>query len=181
MKKSESRDSHAFHFREKNKVKKRLQKKGLSPVVATVLLISIAVVLAVIIFMWARYFVGEKIEKEGRSIELLCDEVKFVAEAYGGKLYVENSGSIPLYGMQIRKKGTFGTDVAGQVLFPSRSLNAGETFAGASGSGDGNLPGMISNGDDITVVPMLLGEVAGKNSPTFHICDKDYGQEIRVG
>ena len=76
-------------------------KKGLSPVIATVLLVSIALVLAVIIFLWARSFVAEQIEKGGRVVEMACEDVKFLAEAYSGQLMIENVGSVPLFGVEI--------------------------------------------------------------------------------
>ena len=62
---------------------RKVNKRGLSPVIATVLLISIALVLAVIIFLWAKSFVGEAVSKEkyGR-IELACADIIFRAEAF---------------------------------------------------------------------------------------------------
>jgi len=52
----------------------------LSPVIATVLLIALVLVLAAIIFMWARGFISEQIEKFGTPIEDLCDSVDFDIE-----------------------------------------------------------------------------------------------------
>ncbi|MFH1425719.1 MAG: archaellin/type IV pilin N-terminal domain-containing protein [archaeon] len=151
----------------------KLRKKGLSPVIATVLLVSIAVILAVIIFFWARHFVAEKVEKEGQAIELLCDDVSFSADAYGFKLYVENTGSVPLYGMEIKKKGTFGTEVLGPKIFEHSSLPAGET-------GEIDIAG-IGVGERLVVVPILLGTVLEKTKKLPHVCDEDYGVEIYVG
>ena len=45
-------------------------KRGLSPVIASVLLIALVLVLASIIFMWARGFISEQIEKFGNPVEL---------------------------------------------------------------------------------------------------------------
>ena len=38
-------------------------KKGLSPIIATVLLIVITLIIAMIIFLWAKNFIGEKTKK----------------------------------------------------------------------------------------------------------------------
>ena len=83
-------------------------KRALSPVIATLLLVSITLVLAAVVFFWARHFIGEAITKEGEKIELLCDDVRFVAEAYGGKLQLQNTGTVPIYAVEIRKKALFG-------------------------------------------------------------------------
>ena len=49
---------------------KAIEKRGLSPVIATVLLVGIALVLASIVFLWAKNFIGEAVTKEGREITL---------------------------------------------------------------------------------------------------------------
>ena len=85
-----------------------MNRKALSPVIATILLVSIALVLALIIFLWAKSFVGDAIEKDGQAVELVCEDVNFKAEAYGTKLYIENIGNVPLYGVEIRKKELIG-------------------------------------------------------------------------
>jgi len=150
------------------------KKRGLSPVMATVLLVGMTVVLATIIFLWATFFIGEAIAKEGQAIELLCDQIKFKADAYGGKLYVENTGSVPLYGMEIREKGFFG-DIVGVPNFRGSQVLAGETV-------NVDLPGEVEDRDTIIVIPLLLGEVEDEPSrKKAHVCDVDYGKEIVVG
>ena len=63
------------------------KKKGLSPVIATTLLILMAVIIALIIFLWVKAFVGEKIQKDVGSgpeaIENFCtaDQLQFSANA----------------------------------------------------------------------------------------------------
>jgi len=149
-------------------IKKR---KGVSPVVATVLLVVLALILAVIIFFWARSFIGEKIEKQGRAVELSCDEVKFKAEAISDTLYIENIGNIPLNGVEIRKKSILGKIVQVET-FSKKTITAGETD-------EVDLdPASIGVGDDIIVVPVLLGE--SKTQKKSYVCDKDYGVEVRV-
>jgi len=56
-------------------------KKGVSPIIATVLLISIALVLALIIFLWARSFTSEQLQKFDEPVENACENVHFEAEA----------------------------------------------------------------------------------------------------
>jgi len=154
------------------------KKRGLSPVMATVLLVGMAVVLDVIIFFWARFFVGEAITKDGQAIELLCDQVDFKADAYGTPLtlYVENTGSVPLYGVEIREIGLFG-DIIGVEAFQGSQVLAGETESVGIPS-----EAEVEDGDVLLVVPLLLGEVQDEPSrKKAHVCDVDYSKEIVVG
>ncbi|MBU0761307.1 MAG: hypothetical protein KJ858_06510, partial [Nanoarchaeota archaeon] len=65
------------------------KRRALSPVIATVLLIAIALVLAVIIFLWARSFIGEGLEKDGRAIDKACENVVFNADASVSEVSIE--------------------------------------------------------------------------------------------
>lgn len=91
-------------------MKKRLNKKGISPLVATVLLIGFTLALAVVIWMWAGGFLEERAQKAGKiaNVEISCaTEVGFsVVNACKGanevKLTIENRKNIPLVGFTIR-------------------------------------------------------------------------------
>jgi flagellin-like protein len=146
------------------------KKKGLSPVMATILLVAIALILAVIIFLWARNFIGETITKNERNIEQSCDEVNFVAEAYGGNLYLENTGSVPIYAVEMKVKRVLG-DIEDLEEFQGTGVKSGET-------GSVSLPSQVSSGDSVIVIPVLLGETTTKKKP--HPCDEVYGEEIIV-
>jgi len=65
-----------------------MKKKGVSPVIATVLLISIVIILGVIIFLWARGFVEESAQKSDRAVDMSCDDINFEAG------YNDNAGEI---------------------------------------------------------------------------------------
>ncbi|MBS3099459.1 type IV pilin N-terminal domain-containing protein [Candidatus Pacearchaeota archaeon] len=149
------------------------KKRGLSPVIASVLLVGITIILAAIVFFYSRQFIGEVIEKDDRNIELLCEDVSFISESYGGKIYIENKGSVPLYGIEVRKKGVFDIVTAAQE-FEDPSVGPGETA-------DIDLPVEIETNQEIIIVPMLLGEVKGRGTKLAYACDEDYGQEILVG
>ena len=143
--------------------------KGLSPVIATVLLVAIVLILAIIIFFWARNFVSNAIEKGGRTIELSCEEVGFRVEAYDDKIYIENIASVPIYGIEVREKKAFGEIRAAEVL--ENSIDAGETS-------EIELPEGLEVGDELVIAPILLGET-DRYKKTY-VCDEDYGQEISV-
>lgn len=58
-----------------------MKKKGVSPVIATVLLIGIVIALSLIVFIWMSTFIGETITKfDGENVELVCDKVEIDAD-----------------------------------------------------------------------------------------------------
>lgn len=146
-------------------------KKGLSPVIATVLLIAIALVLALIIFLWAKSFVGEKIMKFEETIENSCKDVKFDVEAIAidGKISVVNQGDIPIYGLVVKKKGLgsveeIKTFQEGDIT----TIKSGETT-------QVDMPPGIDTGDEIIAVPIILGKTANGETTKSYTCDDDYG------
>lgn len=150
-----------------------LRRRGLSPVIATALLISMALVLAVIVFLWARSFVGEQIEKDGQSIELVCENVRFTAEAVKseGLIYLENAGSVPIYTVEIRVEGE---GEIREVPSPAgQNIGAGQTVSF-------NLPQSISFGETLILVPVLLGESKEQDDLVPRACDVDYGVHVTV-
>ncbi|MGV8142612.1 MAG: archaellin/type IV pilin N-terminal domain-containing protein [Candidatus Pacearchaeota archaeon] len=89
-----------------------MNRRGVTPIVATVLLIAIVVALAVIVFFWARGFLTESAQKGERAVTVSCAGVDFEAEVvanaaecatYSGKsaIDINNIGNIPIYGVQV--------------------------------------------------------------------------------
>jgi len=156
------------------------EKRGLTPVVATILLVALAIIIAVIILLWARGFMKEIIEKSiaGKSerIENFCGDLSFSADVFltDSKLEigVTNTGDIPIYGVQITKVDeTKGSKVnTGQIILNGGSLTSGESSSGEVNSG---IP--FEEGDSVLIVPILLGEV--KEQKTWYVCDEQYGAE----
>ena len=146
-----------------------LKKRGLSPVVATTLLVSITLVLAVIVFFWARSFVGETIEKNGGEIAQSCELVDFFIVAEDGQLYVNNIGSVPIYAMEMRVKGIGEVKKIGQ---------AGGTI-GPGESANFSLPTEAGLEETIIAIPILLGETSDET--VSYVCDADYGISAEVG
>ena len=149
-----------------------MEKRGVTPVIATVLLITIAIVLAFIIFIWARGFVSEKSEKFGEPVENSCANVEFSIDAVfdDNKIYVTNEGNVPIYGLEIRKKSSGSIEKTNGIF--------GETLAkGESGDAIFNFGTEdIKNGDSIIVIPLILG--ASGQATKIHICDNEFGREI---
>src|SRR3989344_3021484 len=83
-------------------------KKALSPVITTVLLIAMVIILAAIIFLWAKFFLGEIIEKEiggvKKTAERFCPDVNFQASISGAELSIANRGNVPIYNINLKMK-----------------------------------------------------------------------------
>ena len=54
-------------------------KKGVSPVIATILLIGIVIVIGLIIFLWLRSLTQEAVTKFDKNVELFCEDFNFDA------------------------------------------------------------------------------------------------------
>lgn len=139
-----------------------MKKKGVSPVIATILLIAIVVILAIIIFLWARGFVSEKAEKFGRAVELSCEDVNFDTGVFqdesncgagGFALDIVNRGDIPLYGFEIKDLSNPG------VVFVKQSLTSTITV----GQSTSICLSDVETGDELLVVPTILGETDSGN------------------
>jgi flagellin-like protein len=148
------------------------KKKGLSPVVATVLLIALAMVLAMIIFIWARGWISEQIEKKGTPIDQVCEGVKIDVELnkVGDVEYdltIASRASVSIHAIDIREE--------------SRGSSKSYTI-------QVNLNPMGSTVKRITpeegteriiVYPQLIGEIAGKTDHREKTC-LDSGKIINL-
>jgi flagellin-like protein len=152
---------------------KRGKKKGVSPIIATVLLIGIVVAMGTIIFLWVRGFVKEEGTKFGKNIKLVCEDVQFDASYSVGNLGIVNVGNIPIFRVKIKVYGSAGyetkdiTDMSSE--WPPIGLKQGEVFSG-------NID--ISGAKKIVVIPVLIGS-SGSGEKVF-TCEEKYGYEISL-
>ena len=153
-----------------------MYKRAVSPVIATVLLISMVVVLAMIVILWFTSLTGEAITKfNGQNVEIICNDVSFEATYVGDVLSVLNTGSVPIYKINIKTEGPDGYQVipiGDKENWPDKGLNQGKSFS------VGNLP--YSSKDKITIIPVLLGESSSKGLKTFSCDEKQTVYEINI-
>ena len=164
---------HSFSSRTTSWRSSQAQKRGLSPVIATVLLVGLVVVSGLIIFMWFRGLTQEAVTKFDQNIQLVCDDVQFDA-SYSlttGDLAIKNIGSIPIYGFKVIISGPGGHDTK-----DLSELNAawddegnGLTEGEATSVNVGDLSG------EITLTPILVG-TSQKGAQAQVACDENlYG------
>lgn len=83
-------------------------KKGLSPVIASVLMILLVISISVMIFGWARGFLDKQNEGLEQSIENLCESANFetkIIKTVGDYSILEivNKGNINIHSLEIKK------------------------------------------------------------------------------
>jgi len=142
-------------------MKKKMDRKAVSPLIATLILIVIVVSASSTIYIWSRSFIAEQLEKFGSPAELTCEEIDFVTqlEIAGGtsyELFVNNQANvdIPKLNLNFNREGksiikTFSANIkkgsTGNVSFDLRTVG-------------------ISSFESIDVTPVLLA--IGESSKT---------------
>jgi len=141
--------------------KKMKKKKGVSPVIATVLLMAMTFVLASIIFLWARGFISEQVGKFGQPAERTCEQVDFYAEFVVSEkvLDIVNRGNVPIFNFEIKQ--IEGGD--------SRKLKD-FTFSINPGEADSTSLTLQGNPEKIIIFPRILGTVEGKRKNKVFTC-----------
>lgn len=155
-------------------MKERLTKRGLSPVIATVLLITMVIVIGLIIFLWFRSLTQEAVTKfGGTNIELVCNDVSFSADYTGGSLTLQNFGNVPIYSMKLEVSSG-----GNQDTLDIRDLNVGWSESGLTAGGvfSGSLSSKFSGYNEVLVVPVLLG--TSESGEQTHVCDDRFAQQI---
>lgn len=146
-----------------------MKKKGVSPVIATVLLISMVVVLAMIVILWFTSLTQEAITKfDNQNIEIVCREVKFDASYSGGVLTIVNTGSVPIKELKMKAESAGGYDTTsidlGSGLSPGRTLSKEID---------------TDEADTITIIPVLLGQ-SEKGLSTYMCKEGETGYELAI-
>ncbi len=151
------------------------QKRGLSPVIATVLLIAIVIVIGLIVFLWLKGITQEAITKfDGKNVQLVCSDVKFDAQYTGGTIYISNSGNVPIYQFKakITGDGSYSTIVVGNgdPNWPKDGLNQGGAYSGTL---------QASGATNILLIPVLVGETSAGVKKSY-TCADSQGEQVTM-
>ncbi len=147
-------------------------KRAVSPLIATVLMITLTVAAAVIVYTWAHGLVKEQIEKFGKNAEQVCDQLNFNADvrlvsANLFDLYLINQGNVPIYAVDITKIGKSKSVVDRRVITLSEGSSTKQT-----------LTLERSSYSSILVLPVILGSVRGQQNEKPYACTQQYGQKL---
>lgn len=149
-----------------------MNKRGVSSIIATALLIGLVVVLSTVVFLWARGFVSEQVEKFGTPIENQCNNIDWGASYLTKQVTstitiysfaISNNGNIPIYGIAIGMKKGGRTEIE---TIENLQIRAGESI-----TKDFDLTEYKDfDFTEIIIYPILLGEVVGKNENKMETC-----------
>jgi flagellin-like protein len=157
-----------------------IKKKGISPVIATLLLVLLAVILALVIFIWARAVITEKVQKDMglgyQNIEGFCKDITFNADVVyinsNLNITLENTQNIPIYGVKILKISEGSRKTLGEATYGSNinSVKAGQTKDFSLETTD------VAVGDKVLLVPILLGVAKNDvNIKKQYTCNEEFG------
>jgi flagellin-like protein len=149
------------------------RESGVSPIIATILLIGIVLAMASIIFLWMRGFVKEEGTKFGKNVVLVCDDINFKASYDSGQLAITNQGNVPIFRVKVKEYAKGGyttkdiTDLSSKWM--SAGLKQGEVFSDSVS---------FSGVTKLKVIPVLLGST-GKGEKVY-TCADNYGYDISI-
>jgi len=145
--------------------------RGLSPVIASVLMIMLVLFLAALIFLWSRGFISEQIEKMGKPIDDYCADVNIaVHKDLEGKLKVVNHGDIDVFSLDFKFTRNGNSETRNYDVAVNAGGDGIETEITLKME-DGSEP------DEIVIYPVLLGNVVGEDNNKKFTCI-DYGVTI---
>ncbi|MFZ1971018.1 MAG: archaellin/type IV pilin N-terminal domain-containing protein [Candidatus Nanoarchaeia archaeon] len=147
-----------------------MNKRGVSPVIATVLLIGIVIALGLIVFFWFKSFTQEAVTKfGGENVQLVCNDVKFDGSysPTDKSLAISNTGNVPIYNFNVQINGAAGaytTQTISSLIstWPKIGINQGGVFSG-------NIPAndIPSGATGIVLIPILMGSSNGGQQQSY--------------
>ncbi|MFB6246723.1 MAG: archaellin/type IV pilin N-terminal domain-containing protein [Candidatus Pacearchaeota archaeon] len=127
-------------------------KKGVSPVIATILLVALVIVIGAIIFIWFQSLTEEAVTKfDGQNVEIVCKDVKLEASYNNGQISIVNRGNVPIYSMKIKLEGS-----AGQSETINATSKSGWKKVGLN-QGEAATLNIQGNYKQATLIPVLMG------------------------
>jgi len=158
-------------------MEKRFGKKAISPVIATILLVAMVVVIALIIFLWLRGVVGDYGVKFGKNIELVCEDVELYVSYSEGILYVTNDGNIPVFELNLKIESAGGYERIELNEIPNLDTPWPKEGLKQGGVYSGYISLYVGTAEEIILMPVLIG-LSDKGSRKTHACGEQYGYVI---
>lgn len=137
----------------------KFEKKAVSPIVSTVLLIMIVIVLAIIILLWATSFVEEIITKEIAGIEKrvqdYCREIEISQIINDDNSFgFENKGNVPIFGFRVKTSEYDGSS----GMFRVKGDEGGKVNPGFSVIIEDDEIKPYGDYESIAILPTIKGE-----------------------
>lgn len=151
-----------------------MKKRGISPVIATILLVAMVIVMAMIIFLWFKGMTEESITKfDDENIKLVCEKVVLDVDYGSDILTIINNGNVPIINVKLMifENGEHRTEELSNWY--STGLNQGRIFS-EDISGDVDL----SLAEKLKVIPVLMGN--SNSGQQTYVCDEKDGFEVSL-
>ena len=141
-------------------------RKGISPLIATVILIGIAIALFGVVFFWLSGLVSEQVQKFDKPIDIQCESLVFSVRVADNNVYINNQGNIPIAGIIVTAKINGKTLTSKAKMPVDGVVAAGETdVIDVSGIGFD-----ISSAQTKTIIPILQGKTEKTGKTQRYIC-----------
>ena len=140
--------------------------KGVSPLMATVILIGIGIVLFGIVFFWLSSLISENVLKFGKPIETQCESLVFTASSTGDNVFINNQGNTPIAGI-IAKAKINGKTLTSKAKNPADGAVAGGETDVINVSGGGFT---FLNAQTKSITPILRGKTEKSEKVQRYIC-----------
>ena len=133
-------------------------KKGVSPIIATVLLVGITITLGALIFLWGNMFFVTLAPPAN------CDKVNFKAGIFGSNLDIMNNGNEDLYGLLIKKIEKSSIEILEEINLeePIKSGHSYTTSLAVSGN--------------LLIIPLI--QIESTEKKVIAICPDKFGVEV---
>ena len=149
-----------------------MNKKGITPVIASVLLITLVIAMGATIFIFSEgiteKLTGGSITLQGKNIALTCGDIIFEFSYVDGKLYLTNPGNVPISSIKFKVY----TDESYKTYdikdltskWPEEGLKIGGAF-----SDDITFD---ANTNEVILTPVLMGNTnSGKEKE--YVCERE--------
>ena len=127
-------------------------KRAISPIISTVLLVMLVIVLAAIILLWSKGFIKEKVLKFDKPIETVCSDVSirtFINE--DNSFGFTNIGNVPIYAIDLKTSEGWSSTID-KI---EKIVEAGTSTV---------IEGHTYNPDEeIKIIPILIGKTDSGN------------------
>ncbi len=140
-------------------------KKAVSPIIATVLLIALVVSASAMIYAWSKSFVAEQLEKFGSPIETACAQIKITAQlSRAGEEYellINNQANVDIPQVNIKMYDN-GRSYIRTFDANAQKAGTGKVIFTLDSFGD------VASASKFDVTPLLIGK--GKTGTKLHPC-----------
>ena len=164
--------------------KNKMNKKGVSPIIATVLLVAMVLVIAIIVFFWLRGFLKEPITKFGdENVELACDKVVLTGKLDDSQtnLEISNNGNVPIEEVKLKlvdAGGNYDSYTAGSRLKAGKTLRQ-INEKDLTKKDETSAKIVFENYKKIVIIPVLLGKTSSGEEKKY-VCPDRNGKEVYI-